>query len=180
MEEFYGRSGITLPDGCAEIPDQISSVQGGTLLLAARGVDLQGRSIWFSLVSGKDRVLIDWESTVGYGEMPWNDFVTNRPTKEVLMRVYLLRFIDEKNQSKKDAPFFYRIMDKSKSSSVIAAPVRGSEVEKSLASLISARKSHPVTVRLRFVEGEAFAEITEIIHDLWVDLDRVEAIRKEE
>ena len=70
-----------LPNGCAEIPDQMSSVQKGELLLASRGIDQDGQSSWFSLVSGQDRVLIDWESTVGYGEIPWAEFVSERPAQ---------------------------------------------------------------------------------------------------
>ena len=166
MKSYYERSGAVLPNGCAEIPDQMSSVQKGELLLASRGIDQDGQSNWFSLVSCQDRVLIDWESTVGYGEIPWAEFVSERPEKEVLMRVYLLRFIDEKDRDLPDPPYFYRVMDRSKSSSVIAVPERGSEVEGRLAALIPAGKTHPVMVRLRFREGQSFAQISELVHDL--------------
>ncbi len=178
MEEFYGRAGAVLPNGCAEIPDQMSSVAGGELLIGARGVDLDGREIWLSVISGMDGMLVDWESTVGYGELPWSVFLDERPSEEVLMRVYLLRFIDEKEVEKKNPSYFYRISGKNQSRSLIAEPIRGSEVESKLAEIVPASESHPATVRLRFREGQPFAEITELVHDLWVDTERARRVNQ--
>lgn len=174
MKEFYGRKGHLPPDGCSGIPDQISGVSGGGLMIGARGIDLNGSSTWFTLVPGMEGMLIDWESTVGYGEMPWAQFLKERPTEELTMRVYLVRFIDEEDQGKKDVRYYYKVSDRSNSSSVIAVPSQGSELEARLPEVVAARANHPVTVRIRFREGQPFAEITELVHDLWVDLKRVE------
>lgn len=176
MEDYYGRDGGIPPNGCADIPDQMSSVVGGDLLIGAKGVDLNGRGIWFSLISGRDGMVIDWESTVGYGELSWSGFLEKRPSEEVLMRVYLLRFVDEKKVGGKNPSYFYRISGKGQSRSFIAEPIRGSEVESKLAEIVPASESHPATVRLRFREGQPFAEITEVVHDLWVDTERARRV----
>jgi hypothetical protein len=41
-----------------------------------------------------DGFRIDWESFAGYGEMPWSDFMSKRPSQPVLMRVVIRRAAD--------------------------------------------------------------------------------------
>lgn len=180
LKEYYKRVQNPLPRGFTGINEQINSAFGGIPLTAARALDEDRDEHWFTVVSGRDQMLIDWESTVCYGEIEWGNFIKNRAEKEYLMRGYLLRVVDEEQAGKGDAPLYYRVKDRSGAVSIVAEPSRGGKVESLLKSLVAEGESRPMTVRIKFGDGEPFAQITEVVHDLWIDVDRVEKFREGE
>jgi hypothetical protein len=120
-------------------------------------------------------IKVDWESFVGFGDIPWDRLATARPTRPVLLRVHLVQddyynvdFTDARTHAcfrmmshdyahrlygyaKRDQPVFGRLME----------------------------RSHPQaftmpTVKVRFKEGGLSSEqveITEVVSDGWLVTD---------
>ncbi|MEJ6730000.1 MAG: hypothetical protein QNK83_12635 [Akkermansiaceae bacterium] len=176
MKEFEAREGVAIPQGLRSISAQVNSATSGLPIVGVQATDEEG-TVWsLSLVPGVGKMLIDWESSVSYGEMSWSAFLKERPEETKLMRIYALRFINEADQGKGEPPLYYRLSHRFDAGQLIAEPARGSETEVDLKILVPQSMVQPLTVLVRFEEGKPFAQIVELVHPIWVDTDRVERL----
>ncbi len=86
MEDFYSRN----PDGPTEYagiskPEK-SSLAKGVAVLQVILPDFEELPIVVAVEDG-DRLVVDWESFVGYCEMSFEDFIETKPTEPQLFRV---------------------------------------------------------------------------------------------
>jgi hypothetical protein len=114
----------------------------------------------------KEGYLVDWESWVGYCEMPWAELRRVKPTKPVLMRVrvssvsyYNFNFSDDRKWES------YHLTDVSDEYSVYGYVEKYSELAGQLAPAKEEGRSGAMIVRLRFPE-EAMSDNQVFIEDI--------------
>ena len=123
----------------------------------------------------EDRFLLDWESFVGYGEMPWNDFLKEKPTKPVLFRLIAEKSSEYRAPYNDQSKFLsLRLSDKKHRKNCFAyLSTRGPEGEKvRLHFEQSSKRRHRITARLYF-EPEGITggtpRIERIVRYGWLD-----------
>ena len=112
---------------------------------------------------------LDWESEVHYQPISWDDFISQRPSESVVMRVsvkpdsfYVYQFRDS---SKYDC---YQLSEKNSNRSVFGYVVKGSETSIQLRQFfmrvkhISQVSSEPMMLQLRFPEGDSLGNCVHI------------------
>lgn len=119
-----------------------------------------------------DGIKVDWETFTGQGEMSWEDFVTQRPTTPVLMRVSM-RADDYFNVDFPDSSTHacYRLTAHQDTHRLYGYVERGSPVHAQLATRMRVNPRIMPTLRLKFPEGSTSAdqvEIAEIVADGWL------------
>jgi hypothetical protein len=101
---------------------------------------------------------VDWESDVRYSAMPWDDFVSKRPTESVVMRVHAKPdnfHISDFDEARYDC---FQLMSHGSYDYVFGYTLKGSEASIALRSLfmqtrpLVGEKAEPVTLLLRFPE----------------------------
>ena len=124
--------------------------------------------VQLAFFDGKDGLKIDWESWVGWSEMPWDKLIESKPQRPILVRA-MLRTVDYYN---------YGFTDDSKwrayqLSSPDGAHTLYGYIERS--SLLDIRLRPPeksdsvaVTLKIRFPEGEENRDQV-VIHDMVSD-----------
>lgn len=101
MLEFYGGNSVT-PVGFSSVNDDQGLARNGKV----SGLDLNTgdfeRKV-LGLIETDSGLKVDWESWVGWSEMPWEQFLSEKPTEPKLFRVelrgvdyYNFAFTDEK------------------------------------------------------------------------------------
>jgi hypothetical protein len=128
----------------------------------------------FTVLPGSDRMLVDWDSSVAFGEMSWDKLLAERPTQAVQMRVFLessdyynYEFADDRRYA------CYRLTSRGSEDNLYGFVERGSESALRLERTMQASASMPMNVRIKFPENTAsknFVVIDEIIHPYWVDV----------
>ena len=115
---------------------------------------------------------IDWESWVGWSEMPWAEFRSSKPDSARIFRVnlspvdyYNFDFLDEtKWQS-------YRLVSPDQESSLYGYVERGGELDKRIRPGPDS-SSIPLTLKLKFPKGTLSndqVEIESVVSDSWVE-----------
>jgi len=149
--------------GSVAFRDKLASV-------SVRTNDFSPKQLAFIRTS--DGMKIDWESFVGWSEMPWEDFLSKKPTKPAVFRASL-RVVDYYNFSFSDESKWqsYQLRSPDGQQVVYGYVKRDSSADKQL---------HPaekgagnlVTVSLKFPLGESSKNqvlIEEILADGWVE-----------
>ncbi|MFN0128845.1 MAG: hypothetical protein ACKV19_19410 [Verrucomicrobiales bacterium] len=119
-----------------------------------------------------DGIKVDWETFTGQGEMSWEDFVTQRPTTPVLMRVSM-RADDYFNVDFPDSSTHacYRLSAHRDTHRLYGYVERGSAVHAQLATRMRVNPGIMPTLRLKFPDSSTSAdqvEIAEIVADGWL------------
>jgi hypothetical protein len=173
MTAYYQREGVSLPLSEGEISVENPTAASGIVVYPTlvRHPNLI-KPTPYTVISVEDGMRIDWESTVSYCEIPWSEFISRRPTEAVTMRVYLIRLIDEDNNKEDSSEVLYQVTNKSMKGFCLAVAPHPSQIGNTLEDLIKDKELRPVTIRLRFVEGQKAAVIEEIVHDTWLNPDR--------
>ncbi len=180
MAEFYARKGVEAPRGFGGIESSKPLPFAGIPVEVVVAKEREGDGAEaFNLFPGSDRMLIDWESSVGYGEMGWEDFLKTHPTEAVQMRVFL-RWDDYYNYEFADDRKYQclevRVRDGEET--LYGYVERGSETERRLREVVAADAITPMNLRLKFLPwsgDKRIVWIEEVLHAYWVDGMKVEA-----
>jgi hypothetical protein len=119
-----------------------------------------------------DGFKVDWETFTGQGEMTWDDFVSQRPTTPVLMRV-ALRPDDYFNRDFADASTHacFQLTAHRDTHRLFGYVLRGSPVHAQLATRTRLNPRILPTIRIRYPEKSTTddqVEITELVADGWL------------
>lgn len=124
-----------------------------------------------AFIEGDDGLKIDWESWVGWSDMPWDKILETKPKRPILVRV-MVRWVDYYNFgfSDENAWRSYRLVSPDGEHTLYGYVERNSLLDQRL------RPGEPkatvaVTIKIRFRENEQAANqvvIDEMVSDGWV------------
>ncbi|MCP5531790.1 MAG: hypothetical protein H7A49_14235 [Akkermansiaceae bacterium] len=142
--------------------------KGGIYQVAVETRDYDVRSM--SFVNGPDGMLVDWESWVGWSEMPWEEFLAAKPAEPKLFRV-IVRQADYYNFGFSDEEKWrsYQLDSPDHSHSVYGYAERGGICDERLRANPDAKESSFV-VELRFpsdVDSRNQVIIDRVVTDGW-------------
>ena len=117
-------------------------------------------------------IRVDWESFTGQGEMSWDDFLAQRPSTPVLMRVSL----QPEDYYNRDFPnsathACFRLASRGDTHLLYGYVPRGQLVHTQLVARTRINPRSLPTVRLRFLPdatSQDQVEITELVADGWL------------
>lgn len=93
MKDFYEEQKATDPVSNGLIGKARYNIDGTEILYFRYNGTRHMGTLEVAMRRGKEgRFLLDWESLVGYGEMSFQEFREKRPTKPVLLRVFVREF----------------------------------------------------------------------------------------
>jgi len=175
MEEYYSREGGLVGIKFGSIVDlspvAFDGVPMEVVIATGKGTET---TFPFTVLPGSDRMLVDWDSSVAYGEMSWDKMLVERPTQAVQMRVFVgasdyynYEFADDRRYA------CYRLGSRGSEDMLYGFVERGSELALRLERTMQASASMPMNVRIKFPENTAsknFVVIEEVIHSYWVDV----------
>ena len=170
MRGFY-RDGKVVAPGLSKIRDDVGlSIDGNAVGVAVLTLELEEKGL--SLVKELDGFKIDWESWVGWSEMPWDEFLASKPTTSRVFRVtlypvdyYNLAFSDESKWQS------YRIESLGNEQSVFAYAGKDTVVSQ-LLYFSPDVKSRCVMLALKFpqnAESSNQVEIERFVKDGWIE-----------
>lgn len=176
MRAFYERPGSPAPGPFGSILKVQDGAFGGhpiKVVFAAEDNDTVGWS--FILVSLQDRLAIDWEASVAYGQLSWDDLLRDQPRQPVQMRVYLRRTTGLNSPSTDH--HFYEVSARGGEDHLLATVEADSPLATELAQAVPPGASQPVNLRLRWpppATDRPHPEITTLLHNFWINTQRLE------
>lgn len=175
MRAFYERPGSPAPAPFGSILKVQDGAFGGHPIKIVFAAEDNGTVGWsFVLVSLRDRLAIDWEASVAYGQLSWDDLLRDQPRQPVQMRVYLRRMPDEASPSPER--HLYQVSARRSETPLLATVPTNSPAAIELARTVPPGASQPVNIRLRWPPPSTdipHAEITELLHNFWIDTERL-------
>lgn len=176
MRNFYQRPENPVPNSFGSIIDLKSTAFVGTPMQIVSVAESNGHSGWtFNMLPTSDRMLIDWESSVGYGELSWPNLLNQQPTEPLAMRVYLHRchrylppFTDESSYEA------FEITARGYSERLFGYALRNSPLQSQLQTIVPEGASQPVHITLRWKTKDPdcqAVEITSLLHNFWINPD---------
>lgn len=172
MRDWYGRHGFDGLEINRFAYRNETSFIGSMASVSIMMSDFIKREMVF--VADGDTLLIDWESWVGWSELPWSEFMEKRPASPKLFRVkaqlgnyFNYGFKEHSNWR------CYEFESPDGEHLLFAYGEIGSEADNKLAG-VEERDKRALTVRLRYPENAPTANqviIDEVLADGWVVLD---------
>ncbi|MCX8495265.1 MAG: hypothetical protein ORN51_03685 [Akkermansiaceae bacterium] len=170
MRGFY-RDGKVVAQGLSKIRDDVGlSIDGNAVGVAVLTLELEEKGL--SLVKEPDGFKIDWESWVGWSEMPWDEFLASKPTTSRVFRVTLYP-VDYYNHAFSDESKWqsYRAESIGNEQSVFAYAGKETVVSQ-LLYFSPDMKSRCVMLALKFpqnAESSNQVEIERFVKDGWIE-----------
>ena len=123
-------------------------------------------------VDSRDGLKIDWESFVGWSDIPWSEFIAKRPTQSHVFRV-MLAAADYYNFAFSDESKWrsYRLQSPDREQQVFGYAEKGTELDKKLLP-DPGQTDVALMLALKFPEGATQGnqvEIVKIIAEDWVE-----------
>jgi hypothetical protein len=176
MEEYYRRPEAPAPAGFGEMVVFEPAAFDGVPVYWTESTESSGaRRQFFNLIPLRDRMVIEWESSVIYGAMSWAVFVAEKPTEPVQMRVLLTGSDYYNHQYADESAYeaFEIVAEELGEEWLYAYGERGSEVGFALSRVRAVPGEHQYNLMLRWTEGAASrgVRIEEVIHLYWADAD---------
>ena len=161
------------PPGWSKLPANDSDVTFDGAFATAQVVTRDGEKRKLTLERTPDGWKVDWESWTGWSEMTWPDFLAERPTRPIRMRVvaspveyYNFAFSDDaKWQS-------YRLVSPDNEHLVYGYVARGSELDLAMQFRDSDAPARLVLVDIRFPEGSPARNqvlVERLVANSWVE-----------
>lgn len=168
LQGYYRREGHAPPSGYGGKIKVEPYALEGEALFAAVASDPDSKKFWiFHLRSTETGLLIDWEASVAYGDLSWDDFLSDQPQTPVVMRVYLTGVLAPPELGIDDEEFrTFEVSFRGSTKKTIISLKRGSAIEKELAQMVPLSAPHPVTLYFRWTEDEL--TIIQVLHNYWV------------
>jgi len=170
MRGFY-RDGKVIAPGLSKIRDDVGlTIDGNAMGVAVVTRDHEEKEL--SIVKEPSGLKIDWESWVGWSEMPWDEFLASKPTVSRVFRVTLYP-VDYYNRGFSDESKWqsYRAESQGNDQSVFAYAEKDTVVSQ-LLHFSPDMKSRSVMVALKFPENAAGGnqvEIERFVTDGWIE-----------
>ena len=177
VDEYLSREDIAGITGFESVTSsELVAFEGVPLQIVVAEEKNTGKRYPFNLVAGDDRMLIDWDSSVVYGEMTWDQFVEKRPLVPIQMRVFLnpdsyynYQFADEERYA------CFLTYHRDPQNYLYVYLERDSEVYRKLKRALDVEAGNrlPAKVRLKFVpnvEDERMLLMTDFIHPFWLQV----------
>jgi hypothetical protein len=129
-----------------------------------------------AFIDGEDGLKIDWESWVGWSELPWDKLLEIRPDKPILVRV-MLKWVDYYNFGFSDENKWrsYRLLSPEGEHMLYGYAERNSLLDQRMRPG-EQKATVAVTLKIHFPDGESTGKqviIDEYIADGWVVLPEV-------
>lgn len=174
LEEFYSRAGATPPSGYGgKCKIEPLALEGKSLYAGAAKDPRVGKFWTYLLQPTPTGLLIDWEASVGFGEMMWEVFIREKPGSPIQMRVILtgipapldLGISDEKSRT-------FEVSARGHDEVVVSSVDRSSRVAQKLAEIVPSSVPHPVNLILQWNRndsGTTELKILQVVHNYWVN-----------
>jgi len=169
MRQFYARIGESdQPSGFSKIAFERLESMEGVPFIYLNALDASGETHVFNLLPTSDGMLIDWESSVCYGEMTWEEFQEKKPEEPVLMRVLLSSRHSEDDEG---TPLdFVLLSERDDRSLRIVYVDPDGEVSRTLKDVFKTGASfYPYTLYVTWNTERRVAEVTGLKHLYWMD-----------
>ena len=192
IRKYYDREHpwIPLPVNARVAPDQDPAAQGNYVVV---GLELEAyKVIPVSFEWTGTEFLLDWESFVGYGELRWAQFTSQRPTKPTLMRTVVkvgpsTSYFDGIFQSTEW--HCYQLTDRESEHFLYGYTKIGSEVDVQLQKAVftalnaaAAQKESYAVMRVQYppdAKNVRQVEITEYLENGWLIREDTPGVRPE-
>ena len=178
VADYYTRRGVSPPLGFGQVERIEQRFHHGVPMYAVLATEPgSSRGLLYNVIPARAEMLIEWESSVGLGEIEWGDLLTRRPDLPTQMRVYLTR--DERYSEGFTEATHVAFKVAHKSGDELRGYVfRDSPLGRELVELVAERSRHPVNVRLHFPKEAAgpVVVIDELIHNHWIDKKRLDRV----
>jgi len=178
MSEFLARPDVGgIPEGFGEMVEiQPASVEGQAMMVAVASHSEGGSASMYILIPTEDGMVIDWEATVCYGEMPWKEFLSERPSREVDMRVYLTRLPPQFSEEYPDEEYDrFEVSIRGHQDKLTSYVSKGTDLHTQLMRAVPPSGTQPVRLKLSWADGNTGKpeiKIAGLIHNYWVDFSR--------
>ncbi len=170
MKAFYADGKVTLPDLLLFNSGDAVAHQNSQWIVTILTRDHEEKGMAF--IDSRDGLKIDWESFVGWSDIPWAEFVAKRPAQSHVFRV-LLAPADYYNFAFSDESKWqcYRIQSPDREHQVFGYAEKGTDLQIKLLPAPD-QKDVAMMLVLKFREGTTQGnqvEIVKIIADDWVE-----------
>ncbi|MGJ8697250.1 MAG: hypothetical protein ACSHYF_13110 [Verrucomicrobiaceae bacterium] len=169
MENYYGSEDIE-PERLRNFDKSQVTYRGNLLSSYVQLNDFSSKPI--AILKVKDEYFVDWESWVGYCEVPANKMILLKPKGEVLMRAYVTSqkyynygFSDDRKWY--SVKLFFQDQDRS----LWAYAEKNSQLTERLIRTLSSRSEIPMVVSVRYPEGGRADDqviLTRVYTDGWI------------
>lgn len=172
MDEFYSRfSPGSLPSGFGKIIKHELAAFSGNNIINAVAVDQSGKHLLpFTLISERNGLKIEWETSFCYGKYHWAAFIQKKPNTPTQMRVYLKRLANEEligfDSSKYDV---FEISVPNQTKKLTTLVPKNTPLYHELKSKARDNFIHPMNLSLFWPQSEKNVQIDHIIHKYWTD-----------
>ncbi len=175
MAEFFARPETRAPGSFGQILDVGDAAFDGLpmhMVMAAEADGINGHLL--SVFEIGSQLLIDWESSVNYGEMAWERFLAEKPKTPVQMRVYLQRdhyynhgFADEETWDS------YQLSTRGFPDRIATYVKKSGTLGETLRAIVPTGASQPVNAWLQWSDDNRALTVVGLLHNHWVDTRRI-------
>ena len=178
VADYYTRRGVTPPAGFGRVERIEQRFHHGVPMYSVLATEPgSSKGLLYNVIPARAEMLIEWESSVGLGEIEWGDLLVRRPNLPTQMRVYLTRDERQSQEFSGSTHVAFKVAHKTGEELRGYAP-RDSPVGRELIEIVAERSRHPVNVRLHFpreTRGPVVL-IDELIHNHWIDKKRLDRV----
>lgn len=169
MEEFYARPGIEPSSSFHQIFQTEPASFQGVPIYAVLATAREGEpALLFQIVPSQGGVTIDWEVSVGYGEMPWEALWTMKPETAQQLRVYVKRAPSPLHFPDQASYYFGFVESRESPTSITACFPKNTPLADELKKIIPPAAQQPVNLELRWNTELQLFEITRLLHNFWM------------
>lgn len=170
---LYSRPDTDPPQSFGNIHTKQQGAFQGVPMYAVFATEAHRNSgVFLNLLPTQSGMAIDWESSVGYGDLSWTDFSESKPSSPTLMRVYLEMIPFDPEEPDNDLRAYCEISVRGSSLKHLASFPRNSEVASKLTTFATPGAIQPLCLKLRWISNGASVEISEIVHNYWINTQR--------
>jgi|TARA_B110000908_G_C10242553_1_gene446918 hypothetical protein len=146
-----------------------ANLEGGQIWMVAY-YDVKKRLRYSRFERSKNRFVIQWSSSYGYGDLSWSEFMSTEPTGPVAMRAFVLRHMNVLPAGIDPKKFFGFVVENKRGEVTSFAIMEKSADGAHLLSRIPPKTRTPVYLRLGYIDlsnGTRQLVIHELIHFQW-------------
>lgn len=146
-----------------------ANLEGGQIWMVAY-YDVKKRLRYARFERLKNRFVMQWSSSYGYGELPWSEFMSREPSGPISMRAFVLRHMEELPTGIDPKKYLGFVVENKRGEVTSFAIMDRSAEGAHLLSRIPPKTRTPVHLKLGFINlanGTRQLVIHELIHFQW-------------